>query len=862
MRVTRRFIILLLSVVISLPLFAQEPPPDWYLGKPIKEFSFSGLSAVSENEIRGILRPYVGKTFTNDLFWEIQSKLYALEYFDEIIPSAQPADENYSAVIIHFEVKEFPSVDRITFEGNQRVRDSELLDTILLKRGDMVTQAKLRADERAIIELYHEKGFPEASVEGILREGDRGTEVVFVISEGPQIIVRSITFSGNLLYPEKTLRGLMKTKPQGFLVSGVYNEQTFQEDLRKIEDYYAQRGYIDARITHVEKTEEIEGDRHYLHITIYLSEGEQYRFGGITFEGNKIFSTERLQELFTLNEGDLFDRTAFTRDYQKLLDLYYENGYIFNRIDLREEKDPEQHLVSYHVTIEERGRAHIENIILRGNTKTKDFVILRELPIEEGDVFSKTKIVEGLRNLYNLQYFTSITPETPAGSTEGLMNLVINVEEAPTANIQFGVNFGGSSDFPVAATVAWSDQNFLGYGLDFGVNLTAAPNEQTLGFNYTDRWLFGKRWTGGVSLSISHKDTGRTIPQDTAIDGIVFVGNEENAVPDNGLYTGQWVDAETGELVPNPSQEQIDAGEVITDYEYARRNGFTIPEEYLMNYEAWAISFGINTGYRFYTPVGRLTPSTYFSTSLTTLDYDASRYRPFDPTTRENRGKWLFVNKWNLGISLDTRDIFYSPSSGYYLSQQLLLVGGFLGGSRHYIQPTTKLEGYLTLFDIPVAENWNFKWVLAAHTRLTYNLDQFWVPQPPTYQATSLDQLYVDGFFVGRGWSREPIGGGRTLWDNWIELRMPLLEQIMWWDFYFDFPAFSVDVTAPWDIPLENYRFGIGGGIRFVIPQFPLRFYIAKRFKVMDDKIEWQKGSLFPDSLGLDFVFTIGYDLY
>ena len=133
-------------------------------------------------------------------------------------------------------------------------------------------------------------------------------------------------------------------------------------------------------------------------------------------------------------------------------DLYFESGYTSNYFNPQVSKNTETKEISVAFTIVERPRSHIENIVLKGNEKTKDYVILRELPIESGDIFSKTKVTNGLRNLYNLQFFSAIVPDIVAGSEENLVDLVLNLEEQSTTAIEFGVTFSGIADpdaFPV-----------------------------------------------------------------------------------------------------------------------------------------------------------------------------------------------------------------------------------------------------------------------------------------------------------------------------------------------------------------------------------------------------------------------------
>jgi len=877
-RMRRVALALVLLLVVSPLIFSQTENPDWYVNKPIAEVTFDGLKSVSRNELTAITDQYVGKKFTDSVFLELQRKLYALDYFEEIVPSARPA-EGGEAVNLHFQVKERPTVRDVKFVGNKNLRTGELLDAVVLKSGDIVTKAKITADEEAIRNLYLEKGFPDVSVSGesVASDRENSVNVVFTITEGTQTTIREIRFSGNTFASDSTLRGVMDSKAQSIFNRGAYQESQLEKDKRAIEKYYRDRGYVDARVTDITKEFEhdAEANRTYVTLTVYINEGEQYTFGGMTFDGNSIFTDEQLADRVRLSAGDVLDMSRLEADYQRIADLYYENGYIFNTITREEVRNEDERSISYVVHIVERNRAHIESILIRGNTKTKDSVIKREIPLEVGDVFSATRIREGLQNLANLQYFSSITPETPQGSVEGLMDLIINVEEANTADIRFGVAFGGNSEFPVSGQIRWQDRNFLGRGETIGAETVFSPVNQHLAFNFKEPYLFGRRWSGALQLSVD-RSKQTDMPQD--ILSPIFNGNEDNAVPDP--YTGKYVFSSdqtsgtydgysAGDPFPGtPTQSDIDTYNLVTDYEYAGGDSAAIPSDNLMEYTEWNISLGGNTGYRWRTPVGQLGVGTSLKTSINYVNYDKTLYRPFDPVTRDNLGKWLFVNKWGLNASLDTRDLVYSPSNGYYLSQAVTFTGGFLLGTRHYIRTDSKAEGYLTLFDLPVFDNWNWKMVLAAQSSISFILPQFWVPQKyrdnPQPVAGTTDLLYIDGMFNARGWDRRT--DGQALWYNWLELRMPLAERVIWFDQFFDAAALYKDRHDVGQLGIDNMLFSFGAGIRFVIPQFPIRLYLAKRFTVQDGNVEWGTGGLFnPNNKpgkGLDFVFSIGTELF
>lgn len=866
-----------LLILSAMPLLAQES--DWYVGETIRDIRFVGLSAISEHELRPIVEPYIGEPFSDRNFLELQRRLYALDYFTSVLPEAVRPD-TADGVIIRFTVEERATVGEVRFVGNRRIRTSDLLSEVVLSTGDMITLARRRRDEQAIADLYLRRGYPDVQVSSRVEELDAGppvrSTVVFTISEGRQVTVREIRFSGNSFASASTLRGRMDTKAQNIFNPGVFQDRVLEEDRVRIEQYYRERGFVDARVVDiVQETErDEEAERTYLTLTVFIDEGSQYTFGGIDFRGNTIFEDERLRGLIRLRDGAVLNAVRLGEGLAEVQDVYYQDGYIFNRFDVEELRDEQALSIEYVMQIVEQPRAHIENILIRGNEKTEDDVILREIPLQVGDVFSVSRIREGIQNLRNLQYFSAINPETPEGSVEGLMDLVINVEEAQTADITFGVAFGGGTDFPVSAQLGWSDRNFRGRGQTVGFQTQLSPVEQLLTVNFLERWFAGRRWSIGGDVNVNRTVRGN-IPQDMLAP--VFSDGDSNAVPDpfQGYYVFReeteydGVTYQAGDIFPGEATpERIEEYDLVTDYVFAGGRS-AIPEQYLMEYTEWNIGIGGNTGYRFRTPLGTLSLGTRVRSSLSFIGYDPLEYRPFDATLRESLYDWQLVNRLSLSATLDRRrGLVLSPSSGYLLNQSVAFVGGFLFGDRHYIRTDSRAEGYVTLWDIPVFEQWNFKTVLAAHSGISFILPTFWLP--PAYAGADRpiagpDLLATNQMFIARGWP--PVTGGEALWNNWVELRSPIAEQIVWTDAF-------MDAVALWDEPAEigtigpqNMLFTLGAGLRFTIPQFPIRLYLTKRFRLDETgAVDWQEGRLFnfrdrPDG-GLDFVFAIGADLF
>jgi outer membrane protein insertion porin family len=347
---------------------------------------------------------------------------------------------------------------------------------------------------------------------------------------------------------------------------------------------------------------------------------------------------------------------------------------------------------------------------------------------------------------------------------------------------------------------------------------------------YTQRWVFGLPLSASFDFTVQHMRRRAAM----ANFNHFFHGDEDRAFP-----------------APFDSWEQFEAANRIP------------PKEFLMPYNQWRLSVGVGTGYRWITPVGNLSVGGGYRVGITLNSFE-NRYRPFDPLLRERQGQWTPAMSIWTNIALDQRDIFFDPSRGYYIAQRVGLFGFLDVEQERFIRTDTRAQWFHTLFDLPVTDNWNFRAVLGIHTGLS-----FIFPQPGRDLAVEeANRLSVDGMFVGRGWTGEFRRRGLALWDNWVEIRIPLAPGILAWDFFFDaagvkptpddlFNNFGRDDGSHVDYGTFFMRFSMGGGLRFTIPQFPLRFSLAQRFLIRDGRVEWQNGAIGGgDRWGLDFVVS------
>ena len=272
----RKFSLLALTAVFFLfssNLTAQEAESeDWYLQKQITQINFEGLSSIKKSELSGLTSSYIGKTVESCIY-ELMDRLYALEVFEDISPMA--THDKSDGAVITFVVKEKPVVVSINFKGNRQVRNAPLREAIRTKVNEIFVETKAIADERAIRNVYLEKGFTDVRVSYKTERTEEGVVITYNIKEGRTSVITSIDFSGNTVFKTKTLKKQLKLKEVSLVNKGAFQESVLENDRQAILKYYTDHGYIDAQI--IDVTREVvpneEKARDEMHIVFYMQEG-------------------------------------------------------------------------------------------------------------------------------------------------------------------------------------------------------------------------------------------------------------------------------------------------------------------------------------------------------------------------------------------------------------------------------------------------------------------------------------------------------------------------------------------------------------------------------------------------------------
>ena len=817
-----------------------------YEGKRIADIVYKGLYKNDTYDIRGVITTKKGEPLDIKSLDEDLKALYRLDLFKNI---SIDVEENEKGLIVTYIFEELPYVREIKLNGNKKVRDRAIKDKILIKEDSVFKESELLLDVDSIKLLYEEKGRPDSEVDYEIKEvkeKDKKTgetydmvDVIFKIKESGKIVVKELNFSGVKVVSESALRRLLETKQRGYwFSSGFFQDDEFELDKDRIEAYYAENGYVDARVIKIDidtqKNEEKK--REEMYITLFISEGKQYTYGGAEISGNKIFTSEELFARIALEDGDVFNKTKWDSSVQDIRNLLSSNGYIYFVMDVEEEKDVENLTLSYRITIAENSRAHVENIFITGNEKTKDFVIEREITIREGEIFKSSKIQRSTEKLYSLQFFSAVNIDVKPGSELGLIDLIFDVEEQRTGLFSFGLTYS-TSGRGISFYEEVSENNFLGRGLRLYEKVQIGFTQQIIEFGLDEPWLFNTPTSAGISFSWS-----RTIYGRAGGDEVYTLWPEEylgpppanNFLPDGTqLPRGVYYDEETGAIIWD---DAVYMSYTNVMYRLALRLGRRFGRYYGSNNE---ISFSV------------------FQNRAATENAEGEPIIPYDEGLQEqyyDDYPWSWKNYLKLNIYRDSRDIPYFAKKGSYLGQDVFLYGGLLGGYSNFIRLNTETNYNVQTF---------WKFVLAM--RLNFG---FIVPYPgQRVIADNSDLLRVDTWNEGRGWSHPSAQWpslyslrGHAEMNFSLEYRYPIVERYVWGLLFFDASELALSDVSNFTLDPRDFWYSFGLGASLVIPGIPIRVYLARRFKYNKSANEWQWANSQSFWRDWDFVLAVaGY---
>ena len=506
---TRKLILAaaLLILSISLPAFAQEgagtaqtdssnAPP---LVKLITAIEVKGNKNISANLIVSKMKARIGSPIQENIINDDIKRLYLLGFFEDIKIDTQAYKDG---VKVFVRVAERPLIERITFSGIKvlAAKDEKLKTMLKSKEGQYLDYPSLSEDVQTLEKMYEKKGYSEAQIahqEEPDKEANK-VKIKFVVTEGKKLRVKDIIIEGNTAFSDSRIAKIIKTKRAWFFNAGVLKGDVLKEDVERVKSFYQKNGYADVAVSSQVKA--WPSKPRFLSVTLKIQEGKKYMVGSVFVYGNKdIKEKEILSKLQACLPGKVFSQESLKLDIASIQSLYFDRGYIACIVQESTYVNPSSNRVDITYNIVENEICYVNKIKIRGNVKTREVVIRRELKIHPGDRFDGEKLRRSKEKLQNLGFFDEqqgIGYGTEETDVKNKKDLIVEVKEAKTGSFSFGGGYSTVSDFMGFIEVEqknfdWKNfPYFTGAGQNLKLRASFGTLAQGYDLSFTEPWLF------------------------------------------------------------------------------------------------------------------------------------------------------------------------------------------------------------------------------------------------------------------------------------------------------------------------------------------------------------------------------------
>ena len=399
-------------------------------------------------------------------------------------------------------VVENPVIGRVAFEGNKKVKDEQLSAEVQSKPRGTLSRPMVQSDAQRIAEIYRRSGRYDVRVNPeIIEQPNNRVDLIFTITEGQKTGVKSVEFIGNSAYSSYRLKDIIKTHEANllsFLGGGdVYDPDRVEADRDLIRRFYLKHGFADVQV--VAALTEYDPERKGFLVTFKIEEGQQYRVASVNFASSiPTLDGSTFRNFSRVNVGSLYNAEALEKSVEEMQIEASRRGYAFAIVRPRGDRNFEAHTVTITYAIDEGPRTYIERINVRGNTRTRDYVIRREFDLSEGDAYNRALVDRAERRLKNLDFFKTVKILTEPGSSTDRVVLVVDLEEKSTGD--FSVSGGYSTTDGALAEVSISERNFLGRGLFAKASVTYGQYARGYSLSFVEPYLLDYRVALGLDL--------------------------------------------------------------------------------------------------------------------------------------------------------------------------------------------------------------------------------------------------------------------------------------------------------------------------------------------------------------------------
>lgn len=751
------------------------------------------------SEIQAKMGTRKGRPLDKKVLEEDFQRLYKLGQFADVQIKEEVLPGYRVNIIILLREKNL--IRRISFRGN-KVKPKKLEKVIESKIDTRYDEGQATRDARALEEYYTDKFYYFNKVTPEAEPFEDGVRLVFNIDEGHKVWVRDIVFRGNYRFTDASLRKILKTRQSSFFTRGKMNRKDIEDDIERIKLYYQSNGYLDVEV--VERPFQVTEDEKYdsgwfsrdeSHLYIDINEGEQYRIGSVSFDGNKLVSDDDLRNVIQTMPGKIYSPLVAMEDSTHVRDIYgmVPNSRYFTKIYPERVLTEQENVVDVVFHIDESPQVVIEDVQIVGNEKTKDRVFRRELDFYPGEMIDSTKIEDSKNNIKNLDFVDADTFDIAVkeGSSPDRARVVVDLEEKQTGNIGFGVGF--SSDDPMSGSVTLSQRNF-----DF----------QDFPENFKEL-ITGKAFTGAgqyASTSVSYGTKSKNYGLD---------------------FFNPWI-------FNKPVGWGF--GFYYKTYEWDEFTQETLGGYTTFTKKLWNPNLTGSVTYR-----------------LDNVDMYDFKSGAAESVKAEAGSNWL--SSITASLVYDSRDSIFRPNRGIKAEEKFSLYGTFLGGDFSFWRNTMSFQGFFPFFTDKKDRNW----IITGRTNLITQgaLDNSRIPTYEMLYAGGIGS--VRGWESGTlgPHDSDTAIGGLTSQANSIELLAPIYEKLVEGSLFFDvggaFPGTWDTSGGTKSGPNGGcgYRASVGVGIHVITPlsPMPVRIY----FPLVLNKEDGDKTEFIQFSFGATF---------
>ena len=412
-------------------------------------------------------------------------------------------------------------IGRIAFEGNKKIKDEQLSVEIQSKPRGTLSRPMVQSDAQRIAEIYRRSGrYDVRVVPEIIEQPNNRVDLIFTVTEGSKTGVKSIEFVGNVAYSSYRLKDVIKTRESNLLSflggADVYDSDRVEADRDLIRRFYLKNGYADIQV--VAALTEYDPEKKGFLVTFKVEEGPQYRVAQVNFASSiGTFDANSMRSFSRVNVGSLYNAEALEKSVEEMQIEASRRGYAFAIVRPRGDRNFEAHTVSITFAIDEGPRTYIERINVRGNTRTRDYVVRREFDLSEGDAYNRALVDRAERRLKNLDFFKSVKITSEPGSSSDRVILVVDLEEKSTGD--FSVSGGYSTSDGALAEVSISERNFLGRGLYAKAAVSYGQYSRGLTLSFVEPYLLDYRLALGLDAFYKDQDATSTTTYGTRTFG-------------------------------------------------------------------------------------------------------------------------------------------------------------------------------------------------------------------------------------------------------------------------------------------------------------------------------------------------------